>query len=662
MTQPRPKPELPPDARGQSVTWRALIIGALMSVLVGLVAGYTEMIVKSTSLANDFTAAAALYVLAALIALVHFPLYFIARRFSLTAAELVTAYVMMLVSCGLPTRGLVEFLGPNITSAQYYADDINRWGQYFVPLLQDLSWVTVNEADVVRAYYDGLPPGASVPWAPWILPGLMWLAFALAMSLGMVCVVVILRRQWMDNERLVYPMMQVPLDIVRSSTGQAAGKNVWKSKAMWIGFAIPAVLFTLRALGHQDYLPGIFPRLSLGTNAKIIEGILTLRLRFSPICLGFMYFVRMDVLMGLWVFSLVISVFFRSLRFMGAKPIMPKIGIWSYDTIKAFAGMGALIVFMAFILYRSRRHVKAAFNGIWRRGESDASKQEIMSYRAAFILLFVCGAFMFGWLVLTGLAWWQAAAFLVLCLLIFAALTRVIAEAGLPLAMTPACAGDFMVGLFGTGAFTRQNLVGMGLTYPYHSEMRTSVMALCANGLKLFHETVFHNRRRMIWGIVAAVTLSYVASMALMIYFPYERGGLNLDRFSFDSSAKYPWRDAARRIEKPHGPIWAAYPWMMGGAATMALLLAASHFILSWPIHPIGLIVCFNWGGSILFSSAIVMWMVKGLLLKYGGPWLFRAARPFFVGMVLGQVTTAGVWATIDVFTGARGNGLMSMF
>jgi len=285
-----------------------------------------------------------------------------------------------------------------------------------------------------------------------------------------------------------------------------------------------------------------------------------------------------------------------------------------------------------------------------------------MSYRVAVLCLAACTCFMAVWLIVTGLEAWQAAMFLVLMLAIFLALTRLVTEAGLPTSMTPMCAGDFMVGLLGTHAFSHRNLVGLGLTYPYHSEMRTSMMALCANGLKVFHETVRTRRRRIIWGLLAAVVLSYAGSMFLMIYFPYQRGGANLDTFAFGNAAKYSWQDAERRIKEPHGPVWKAYPWMMGGAAVMAVLLAACRYVPGWPLHPIGIITSFHWAGRVMFSSALFMWIVKGLLLRYGGPWLFRRVKPFFVGLVLGEVMAAGVWATLDVFTGAHGNVVTPLF
>ena len=51
-----------------------------------------------------------------------------------------------------------------------------------------------------------------------------------------------------------------------------------------------------------------------------------------------------------------------------------------------------------------------------------------------------------------------------------------------------------------------------------------------------------------------------------------------------------------------------------------------------------------------------VMNRVAGVILRYGGPKLYRTLRPFFLGLILGGFGSAGVWLVIDAFTGMHGN------
>ena len=58
-------------------------------------------------------------------------------------------------------------------------------------------------------FFEGLPPGQAVPWGEWILPLFWWLSFIGAAACVSICLAVLLRRQWVDHERLVYPLANV---------------------------------------------------------------------------------------------------------------------------------------------------------------------------------------------------------------------------------------------------------------------------------------------------------------------------------------------------------------------------------------------------------------------------------------------------------------------
>jgi hypothetical protein len=42
-----------------------------------------------------------------------------------------------------------------------------------------------------------------------------------------------------------------------------------------------------------------------------------------------------------------------------------------------------------------------------------------------------------------------------------------------------------------------------------------------------------------------------------------------------------------------------------------------------------------------------VAWLVKVCLLRFGGHRAYRGGVPFFVGVILGDITTQGVWTLI---------------
>ncbi|MBT5873473.1 MAG: hypothetical protein HOH43_08650, partial [Candidatus Latescibacteria bacterium] len=49
-------------------------------------------------------------------------------------------------------------------------------------------------------------------------------------------------------------------------------------------------------------------------------------------------------------------------------------------------------------------------------------------------------------------------------------------------------------------------------------------------------------------------------------------------------------------------------------------------------------------------------WMIKGIILKYGGIKTYKLMMPFFLGLILGEFGSAGLWVIIDGLTGITGH------
>src|SRR5438874_2229280 len=68
--------------------------------------------------------------------------------------------------------------------------------------------------EAARAYFQGLPAGGSLPWAAWLVPLATWSVYALLLYAAFFFLVALLRRPWIEHERLAFPLVQVPLEIV----------------------------------------------------------------------------------------------------------------------------------------------------------------------------------------------------------------------------------------------------------------------------------------------------------------------------------------------------------------------------------------------------------------------------------------------------------------
>jgi len=63
-----------------------------------------------------------------------------------------------------------------------------------------------------------------------------WAVFLFILVFVMLCINAILRRQWIERERLTYPIIQLPLEMA-TSRGAA---SIFRNRLMWIGFSIAA--------------------------------------------------------------------------------------------------------------------------------------------------------------------------------------------------------------------------------------------------------------------------------------------------------------------------------------------------------------------------------------------------------------------------------------
>ena len=62
------------------------------------------------------------------------------------------------------------------------------------------------------------------------------------------------------------------------------------------------------------------------------------------------------------------------------------------------------------------------------------------------------------------------------------------------------------------------------------------------------------------------------------------------------------------------------------------------------------------WYTDTYFFSVFLAWGIKAMVLKLGGAKFYQRTRPFFIGIILGEVVCAGGWVVVDYVTGMTGN------
>ncbi|NKB66926.1 MAG: hypothetical protein GKR89_07695 [Candidatus Latescibacteria bacterium] len=637
-------------------TFRSFFVGAVFCLGINIGFAYARLAMATAGMSSDYITAGAVFLFFVLTALLNPLIRLVKRSWGFSRAELIVIYAMMLIASAIPTWGftgnLIAFL-PNI---YYYATPENNWAEWLHPYLRE--WMVPHDPDAIKYFFEGLPKGQAIPWGEWLVPLAAWCSFILAIYLMMISIMSLMRRQWVDYDRLSFPLLQLPLDLVEEGKGKSVFNPFVRNPLMWAGFAIPFLLFTTSALNH--YYPFV-PAIPLRHSLSLFNHALHLQTNVNFVAMGLAYFLSLDVGMSIWLFYLLTRGQLTTENILGYDLPGRRDLFMEGSMAVSYQGMGAMLVLVLYGLWTSRRYLRQVAQQAWHgHGELDDS-EEILSYRAAALVLVGSSLYAVVWLWLSGLPLLVTLFFLFIAFCIFYGLTRIVAEGGLGFARAQMTAQPFVIHSIGTEAVTAPGILSLGFTFSWAGDLRTMVMASAINGMKLA-DSGGVRRRPLFWAMVLAIAVSLAGSVWAIVWMGYTYGGINLDWWFYNRFGEIVHGDSAYKIANPSGPvkdfdtIAPRFLFAGIGAGIMGLLMFARHHFLWWPVHylgfPIGatLTITFTW------FSIFIGWMLKALILKYGGVALFRRLRPFFLGLILGHVFVAGFWVVIDFFTGQTGN------
>ena len=645
--------------RESPFTWKGIAVGTLLSLCVGVGAPYGIIFLQGSFMALNSSSPAAIFLFFIFTFLVNTLLTALRSRLALSRADLVLVYIMLLMAVTVPTQAFVGYLIPVISGLYYYATPENNWGEIFSPHVP--RWLAPRDMEAVRILHEGLAPGEAIPWGAWTETLSYWYVFFLVLSFMMICMSVILHRQWSANERLAYPMVELPLRMVEEGEGAFERvKPLFKNRAMWIGFGIAFLLLSLNGLNH--YVPSV-PKYPVSLGAiQLFERRVHLPMRVTFAWVGFFYLVNLDITLSIWVFYVLGKI---------QEGIFKTIGIASTEQLSLYSfsqtadlthqSMGACLVFVLYSLWIGRKHLREVWRKAWDRDAEIDDSEELLSYRTAVFGFLASLVFIGVWLWASGIPLIILPMFLSICLIFYIFVTRVIATAGVATARSPMIAAFVVISGIGTSVIGAKGLVALTFTYIWQSEMRLFPMIACANGLKLA-ESVRGNKRRLFWAMAVALVVSLIGATWIILHICYEYGGINLHRFFMRHQAMRTFTDMARIVDSPAlSPNLRGWVFTGIGGLVEGFLMFAQHRFYWWPLHPVGFVISVGWLTGQLWFSVFVAWLLKLIIVKYGGARMFARAKPLFLGLILGEATVAGFWLVVDWLMGEVGNLLSIM-
>jgi len=108
------------------------------------------------------------------------------------------------------------------------------------------------------------------------------------------------------------------------------------------------------------------------------------------------------------------------------------------------------------------------------------------------------------------------------------------------------------------------------------------------------------------------------------------------------------WIEFGQKVEGPRTTaMWAGF-----GVALLLGLLRSRY--TWWWFHPTGYALGMSFAMDYFWFAFCVSWLIKLLLIRYGGMRLHRRAIPFFLGLILGDYTIGSFWAAYGPLRGFR--------
>lgn len=636
-----------------AVTARALLVGTLGAAIACFVVSWATLVVSTIQIAICQFAPAAIGLLFVLV-LGNLLVRALARRLRLRPHEIIVIYIMILVASLSSSRGLLERWIPTLVAVDYYTTESNHFDELFYRHIPQWSVIFDVKGEGPQAasiqFYEGLRPGRPIPWALWARPLAAWSVVIIAMWFSYACMAAILRKQWVDHEKLTFPLVYLPLEMAADAGGLPHIGSFFRNRLTWIGFAIPTIIFTLNGL-HEQF-PGV-PMVKLqypwnkffNTLGRPWKDLGQTTVYCSMAAVGFSYFIPSQVLLALWsmfalarVENVAFSAFGKSFE---AMPMYPT-SIWN-----GYHVMGAYMVLTAYLVKSAWPHLRhvwdVAFN---QKPRPPDENREFLSYRTALVGLAVSSLVAIVWFVKLGLSPWMAVVeYAVFMFVVVLVMARSVSEAGMLMTETSFRPVDVI------RLFTTQHSLGASsvtalsaLDAVFTRDLRGNLLSTFLDGLKM-SDAIKLDRRHLFWAIALALGVVLTWGTFIHLELPYRRGAITMYGYSYKWNAFAGYQHFAPILDNPDEfqPRLAAY--FLTGVGFAAFLSWMRTQYAWWPFSPLAFALSGSWSMIVFWFPIFIAWMLKSLILRYGGMKIYGNLRPFFLGLILGEFSQAVIWA-----------------
>jgi len=499
------------------------------------------------------------------------------------------------------------------------------------------------------AFFSGSGP---VTWRVWVRPMLVWGGYSVVFYLTILCFIYLAQQQWIDRERLAFPMLMAPLEITRDG----GNRGLFASRFFKIGF------FVAFSYGMYLLIASLVPNLPSLVLFIDLKGflvnkpwnaILLFLLAFDLGAFALFFIMPKDITLSFWVFHLAstFSYVFGAMMGWGAgNPQSPvAMARWPFYGEVGFGAFAGLLVLAA---WTGRRHIARIFRTGFTGQAEGVDREDRAPVRVAFwgLLVGVVALVCFG--AFAGMKPNLSVLFLGLVFVYIFSIVRVRAESAMPGLSGPDIWTGSPDAIFRAAAGTVHSDLAstavMGtLSWTAANASATPVPHMM-NAFKLAQATGV-NRRKMLAVLVMAVLAGIAVNGFFVIYSHYNSARGASGTTASGLAARVP-REAVADLKRER-PVDKPGLIAVAGAVAFAVLLGIMRArFLWWPFHPVGFALGHSFWCSRFWFTAMLAWFAKALVLRYGGASLHRRMFHLCVGLLAGGWTFGVISLVFGIF------------
>ena len=641
------------SGRESGFSLRAILIGLFFTALCDLWIHWAELVLGSrghTALANTSIPVGAFNILF-LLTVINMVLNRVFRPLALSRPELLVIYVMLTVSTVISSSGGIHFIVPTITAAFWYADRSNNWSSQFLKYIPD--WIAQKNHGALKGFYDG---NSQVPWSVWSHQILAWWVFMALFAMANLCLVSILRRLWIDRERLGFPTVAVPIALIREPD------NLFKNGLFRIGFLLPFSVDIMNTF-HLN-VPSIpyFPTRTADQpdilnlfHSPPWNAIGSTPISLYPFVIGIAYLISVEMSFSCWFFWLAtkLELVFGSAAGINAGAAAGGLSSWPYISQQG-AGAFLGITLVGFWLSRSYfKEIAQILIGKIKKGDDGS---EPLPYRIAFLGLLLCIGGLTGWCMAAGMHGMVAITLIILSLIYIISATRIRAETGDAWLFGPNTDPfQVMTTTFGTSFYRPVDLTI--LAYVRNAianyDLRCITMPNQFDAFKMA-DAIQVDKRKLTAAMVLSTLLGILVSMAIALMIWYAFGaGAKTDPWR-TSMGRLPFDQLSISLSSPLKADRSGTAAILAGFLITALLMVLRMRFTWWIFNPIGYAIANTSTMNQVWLPFFIAWVVKTLILRYGGIKSYQKSLPFFYGLIMGDFIAGGLTTLAGCLTGVN--------